>query len=131
MAVPNRVVYSDLPINLSVHPVKKDLTRVTNNDAIKRSVKNLILTSFYERPFRPFVGSNVTSYLFENFTSITEENIEDAIYEVIRNYEPRAELLNVRVNAQPDRNRFSVTIIFRAVNQTEPVEVEFFLNRVR
>lgn len=131
MPLPNRVVYSDLPINLNKHPIRKDLIPVTNEDAVKRSVKNLVLSNYHERPFQPDLGSHVTAYLFENFTPTTEEDIEAAISEVIENFEPRAELLGVNVTARPDQNSFVATIFFRIVNQTDPVEIEVFLERIR
>lgn len=131
MPLPNRVVYSDLPINLTKHPIRKDIIPITNEDAVKRSVKNLVLSNYFDRPFQPDLGSHVRAYLFENFTPATEENIEAAIGEVIENYEPRVELLGVNVTAKPDRNGFVATIFFRIVNQTDPAEVEVFLERVR
>lgn len=131
MSLRSEIVFSDIPVNLDVHPVSRDLLKITNNNSVIRSVRNLVLTKFYERPFQPRLASNVTGLLFENFDPITEENIRDQIEEVIVNYEPRAELLDIRVDARPEQNRFSVSIIFRVVNQTEPVEANIFLERVR
>lgn len=131
MSLRSEVVFSDIPINLDVHPVSGDLLRIMNNAAVSRSVRNLVLTKFYERFFRPRLGSNVTGLLFENFDPITEQEIRDGVEEVIVNNEPRAELLDVRVSSEPKRNRFSVSIIFRPVNRTEPVETTVFLERVR
>ena len=131
MPQPTKELFSDFKTNLTNHPISGDLVRITNLDAIKTSVKNLILTQHFERPFKPFVGSNVTNYLFENFTPLTEEGIRDAIIEVIENYEPRAELLDVRVNEDIDRNGFNVVIIFRGVNNIKPTELSVFLEQIR
>lgn len=131
MPLPNRVVYSDLPINLTKHPIRKDIIPTTNEDAVKRSVKNLVLSNYYERPFQPDLGSHVRAYLFENFTPITEQNIESAISEVIENFEPRVELLGVNVEAKPDQNGFFATIYFRINNINDPAQVEVFLERIR
>ena len=131
MPQPTDILFSDFKLNMTAHPVSQDLTRNTNLDAIKQSVKNIILTQHYERPFRPLLGSNVTHYLFENFDPITAENIKEAITEAIENHEPRAELLDVRVHAKPDENGFTVYIIFRGVGQTDPVQLDIFLEQVR
>lgn len=131
MPLPSEIIYSDIPINLTSHPLTGDITRVTNDEAVKRSVKNLVLSKFYERPFQPFLGSDTTAYLFENFGPLTEQSIEDAIVEVITNYEPRVRIIEVRVNSQPDNNRFDVTLGFTILNRAEPVELDIFLERVR
>jgi len=131
MPTPTDVLFSDFRTNLTVHPITGDLSALTNLDAIKTSVKNLVLTQFYERPFKPNVGSNVTHYLFENFDSVTEENIIEAIKETIENNEPRVVLIDVEVNAEPDNNRFGASIIFRAINNTKPSTLDIFLERVR
>lgn len=124
-------IFSDFKTNFTPHPVTGDLVRITNLEAIKSSVKSLILTKHLERPFKPLVGSNVTHYLFENFTDVTEDNIRSAIIETIENYEPRAELLDVQVNSVPDNNRFVVTIVFRGVNNTKPTQLTVFLEQIR
>ena len=131
MPVPSDILFSDIKQNLTPHPATGDLARNVNLDAIKASVRNLVLTEFYDRPFKPNIGSNVMSYLFEPISPVTEENIGDAITEVIENYEPRAELLNVQVHAYPDDNGYSASIIFRAVNNTQPTQMDIFLERIR
>ena len=131
MTVTVREVFSDFKTNFTIHPVSGDLARDTNLDAIKTSVKNLVLTNRFDRPFRPLLGSGVRENLFELFDALTEENIRDAIIETIENYEPRAELLDVQVNANEDRNNLEVNIIFRAVNNTKPTTLTVFLERIR
>ena len=131
MPAPNEVIYSDFSLNLVTHPVSNDLSRLTNNDAVARSVKNLVLTNFYERPFYPKLGSNVKSYLFELFDSITEDNVRTAIIEVLENHEPRVKVLSVIVKADRDGNSMNVQIVFRVSNQTNPTTTEFNLERIR
>jgi|TARA_Y100000310_G_scaffold201494_1_gene201600 phage baseplate assembly protein W len=131
MPIPSEIIFSDFQLNLTPHPVTRDLVIATNEDAVKRSVKNLILTNFHERPFDPILGSDVTYHLFENFSPITESIIYDGIEEVLQNYEPRVELLNLRVKADEDQNGFNCTIEFRIINQVEPLELDIFIKRVR
>jgi len=131
MPLTTDIVFSDFTTAFTAHPTSGDLVRLTNNDAVVRSVKNIVLTQFYERPFRPNLGSNVTHYLFENFDQGIAEDISNAIKEAIEDNEPRAELLNVHVSEVPDDNRLTVTIIFRIKNNTAPTTVQVFLERVR
>jgi phage baseplate assembly protein W len=123
--------YSDFDMNFIAHPVKKDVVRVTDTEAIKRSVLNLLLTNFYERPFKPELGSRVRELLFENFTPFTEELIEKAILETLENHEPRVRVNAIEVEGSPDENGFRVKVIFFISNAAEPVELNTFLERVR
>ena len=99
--------------------------------AIKRAVKNLIQTNFYERPFRPELGCGVRELLFENFTPMTKIFLQRKIEEVLENYEPRVELQNVAVDDDQDGNRLVVDIYFYIVGVTCPQVVQTFLQRVR
>lgn len=123
--------YSDFDLNFIAHPVRKDVVRVTNVESIKRSVINLLLTNFYERPFKPELGSRVRELLFENFTPFTEELIEKAILETLENHEPRVRVNAIEVKGSPDENGFRVMVRFFIVNVAEPVELNTFLERVR
>ena len=91
------------------------------------------MTDKGERPYQPFLGGNIRSRLFDlasNGLQI-EADIKQDIEDVIRNYEPRAELIDVFVDSNIDGNAINVSIKFRAVNQTDPEVVNFFLTRVR
>ena len=131
MVLPAKELFSDFRTSFAIHPVTGDLVRNTNNDAIKDSVKNLVLTQFYGRPFKPNVGSNVTAYLFDNFDVITEENVAEAIRETIDNNEPRADLLDVQVSFAEDNNSLTATIVFRAKNDVRPTAVDVLVKRIR
>tara|TARA_Y100000296_G_scaffold86905_1_gene128556 strand:- start:2514 stop:2909 length:396 start_codon:yes stop_codon:yes gene_type:complete len=131
MPLTKDIVYSDFNTTFGIHPVSGDLNRLTNDVAVKRSIKNIILTQFYERPFNPDFGSDVRRSLFENFTSFTKETITEAITEAIGNYELRAELLEVYVKDDPDYNRLNATIVFRMKNNTKPTTLQVFLERIR
>lgn len=128
--------YSDLDLDFIAHPTTKDVVKKTGADAIKRSVRNLILTNFYDRPFRSYIGSSAQKILFDNINPLTATFLKNAIIEVINNFEPRVQLVNddnngviVQVNA--DNNGYNVTISFVIVNRSEPVVVSFFLERIR
>ena len=124
-------IYSDLDLNFTRNPVTNDIPKVEDVDAVKRSVKNLIQTNFYERPFHPELGSGVRGLLFENFTPITGIFLKRKIEEIIKNYEPRASLQNVTIDDEPDKNRLKVSIYFYVVATNEPVVVTTFLERLR
>lgn len=123
--------YSDIDLNFNIHPVKKDLSKKTDDEAVKQSLKTLVLTNFYERPFQPNLGSNLFQLLFDNFTPLTRIKLEDAIKEVINNYEPRVSIISVDVNEAPQNNAIDVTIFFNISNQPEPVELNILLKRIR
>jgi len=131
MPVRNEVQYRDFDITFRANPITGQLNILKNNAAVKRALRNLILTDKFERPFRPSFGSTVKQSLFENIDSLTESNVKDAISRAIRDHEPRVELLEVRVNATPENNSLQVTIYFRVQNQAEPDELSLVLERVR
>ena len=123
--------YKDLNLDFARHPVTNDLVKIEDVDAIKRSVRNLINTNFYERPFQPELGCGVRELLFENFTPMTKVFLERKIEEVIVNYEPRVNLQNVAVDDDQDKNRLVVDIYFYVVGVPGPQVVQTFLQRVR
>ena len=123
--------WSDLDLDFIKHPNTKDIVKKTDVEAVKRAVRNLILTNRYERPFHPEIDGGVTRLLFELATPSTKIEIENAIRTVIKNFEPRAEVLDVFVGGDIDRNGFDVTITFRVINHPEPVTIELFLERLR
>jgi phage baseplate assembly protein W len=123
--------YRDLDLDFLPHPATKDVVKKIGVDAIKRSVRNLILTNFYDRPFRHYIGSNVQKLLFENINPITANQIDDAIRNVLNNYEPRIEITDVKVVMMNDQNAYAVSINFIIKNTSTPVIFNFFLERIR
>ena len=125
--------YSDFQTNFTIHPIKKDLTRLVNEDAVKRSIKNILLTNHYERPFRPRFGANLRKYLFENIDPVVTKHIENDILTAIENYEPRANIVDITVTSNPDNNAINVSIIFSTINslQTVTLNTLITLDRVR
>jgi phage baseplate assembly protein W len=123
--------YSDLDLDFIAHPMTKDVVVKTGADAIKRSVRNLVLTNFYEKPFRPGIGSNAVKLLFDNITPLVANFLENAITEVIKNYEPRVEVLRVTVVPDYDNNGYTARLDFVILNRNEPLTTTIFLERVR
>lgn len=124
-------VYRDLDLSFNIHPVKKDVTKHLNEYAVINSVKNLISTNFFERPFRPQIGSGLRSLLFENVDPIISAQIERAIQETITNYEPRVQIEDVTATAYPDDNRYNISMTFFVINNPNPITIDFFLERIR
>jgi len=133
MATINRKVrtFTDLNLTFDKHPLTADVLTRVDDDAVKNSIKNLVLTKNFERPFHPEIGSQVTNLLFENFTPITVELVKKTIITVISTYEPRARLIDVRVAETNDPNEIAITIEFMTINTTRPITVTTFLYRVR
>ena len=123
--------WADLDLDFTAHPVTKDIVLKKDVEAVKRSIRNLILTNRYDRPFQPNIDGGVTRHLFELSTPHTIHNIESAIKNCIYNYEPRAEVINVFVAGDLDNNGFNVSLTFRVINTPDPVTVELFLERLR
>jgi hypothetical protein len=123
--------FKDLDLNFTAHPVKKDVSKRTDEYAITNSIKNLVLTNFYERPFQPTIGSNVRRLLFDNLDVLTASSLEREIAECIKNFEPRAQVIRVDAQPDPDNNRYQIELQFFIVNLTVPVTINFYLERVR
>lgn len=124
-------VYSDLTKDMYRHPVSFDVTRKTNEEAVKESIKNLILTDRGERLMQPNVGGDVRRLLFENWMPGSTKVAEERIRKVIETYEPRAELLDVSVIGLPDLNSAQINITF-AINMIEnPISFTIMVERIR
>ena len=123
--------YTDLDLNFTIHPVRKDINTHKNEYAIINSVKNLVLTNHYERPFQPEIGSNIRRLLFENVDTVTAAQIEREITETVENFEPRVQVSKVTAAADPDNNGYKVTLEFFVINNANPITINFFLERIR
>ena len=124
-------IFKDLNLDFQQNTATKDIQKLTDVESVKRSVKNLINTNHYEKPFHPEIGSNLRAMLFELMSPQMNHLISKQIENLINNYEPRCN--QVEVFAQPmfDRNGYSVQISFMVNNHQEPVIVESFLERLR
>ena len=124
--------YTDLDLFFGSKTVSKDINKVTDIQAVKRSIRNLVLTNHYEKPFHPEIGSGVRGILFEPMTPLTAHILTRKIEDVIENFEPRAKLISVRAQPNLDRNEYECTIEFFVVNApTELVDLTVFLERLR
>ena len=124
--------YRDLDLFFSKKQGSDDVNKVTDIEAVKRSVRNLVLTNFYEKPFHPEIGSGVRDMLFENMSPVTAVVLARKVEDVIENFEPRARLTSVRALPNLDRNEYEVTIEFFVVNApTELVDMTVFLEVLR
>ena len=124
-------IYKDLDLNFTRNPVTNDILRIEDVDTVKRSVRNLVQTNFYERPFHPELGCGIRGLLFENYSPIIGIFLKRKIAEVINRYEPRVSLVNVTLDDDPDRNRLKVSLYFYVQNIPDQVVVETFLQRLR
>ena len=124
--------YRDLDLFFSRKNGTNDIEKITDVEAVKRSIRNLVLTNFYEKPFHPEIGSGIRDMLFENMTPITAVVLARKVEDVIENFEPRARLISVRSLPNLDRNEYEVTIEFFVVNTpTELVDMTIFLEVLR
>ena len=125
-------IYKDLNLNFTANPVTGDVATITDVNAVKRSVRNLLLTNHYDRPFHPEIGSNISQLLFENFGIITGTMLSKEIEDMITNYEPRAMVETVETFPVPDTNTYDVRIYFYVENMpAELVEFSTLLEAVR
>jgi len=123
--------YRDLDLNFTAHPVKKDVSLHLNEKAVINSVKNLVSTNFYERPFQPELGSSIRALLFEPVDSVFGASIERRLFDVVNNYEPRVSVESIIAIPAPDENGYRVTMTFYIVNLPNPITINFFLQRIR
>ena len=123
--------FRDIDLDFARNAVTNDVNVVEDIIAVKRAVKNLVQTNFYERPFQPELGCGIRELLFENFTPMTKVFLERKIEEVLINYEPRVDLQSVQVDDDQDGNRLVVDIYFYVIGVPGPQQVQTFLQRVR
>ena len=127
----NTRIFSDLDLNFTAHPVTKDITRRYDDNAIKQSVKNLLLTRNYERPFHSEIGSPIRQLLFDNPGPMFNVMLKRAVIDVINNFEPRVNIIDVRVDDYSDANQVYVTLEFSIVNTERPLTLDLALERTR
>lgn len=123
--------YSDLDFRFTKHPVTKDIVLGYDEQAVIRSVRNILLTNHYEVPFNSSFGSNIRKLLFEPVSPIFSNLIKREIEDSIKNFEPRVQLDTVEVIPSLDENFYRVNISFYLINSTEPISIDFMLERLR
>ena len=124
-------IYKDLNLDFQQNTATKDIQKMLDVESVKRSVRNLINLNHYEKPFHPEIGSNLRGMLFEIITPQMTHFIGKQIELLIKNYEPRCKLVEVKNKPNLERNGYSVSISFYVVNHSQPVQVETFLERLR
>ena len=123
--------WSDLDLSLTLHPIRKDIMPLQDDAALRNSIKNLLLTNFYERPFNMGIGANMRALLFEPADSITRIAIRDNIARTISDHEPRVELIYIKVDDQADSNAYNIIVKFRIKEYDSEDKVEIVLRRIR
>ena len=131
MAIRNTRQYSDFNLLFSTHPATGDVIRRTDEDAVKQSLRNLISTRHYERPFHPEIGCQLHGLLFENFNPVTVQVMKKTIFDTIDKFEPRVTVLEVRLREKPDDNEIVCDIVFRLNNSDRPITLTTLITRVR
>ena len=124
-------LFSDFLNDLTPHPITKDLGRLKNEQAIKQSMKNIVLTSLGERFFQPTIGSDVYNSLFEPNDIIMEENLRNAVTNALRFHEPRVNVIQVIVSSFPEEDRVAFNVIFSIINSIQVQNLNLILRRVR
>ena len=123
--------YSDLDLDFQINPITGDINKKKGVDAVKRSLRNLIFTSYYERPFNSSLGSDVPKLLFDNVDLVTASLLEDALKRLINIYEPRVQLTSLVVFADIDNHGFNVQMEYIILNTETPATFNIFLERIR
>ena len=123
--------WSDLDLSLKIHPVRKDLNVLRDDNAVKNAIKNLLVTNAFERPFQPQLGANLRGLLFEPADAITRIAIKENIRNVIKDYEPRVKVLSIAINDLSDQNAYRLTVKFLIKEYDTQDSVEILLRRLR
>jgi phage baseplate assembly protein W len=123
--------FSDLNLLFSAHPVTLDVVKKVDEEAVKASIKNLLSTKNYERPFHPEIGCQIYSLMFENFTPVVRQVMLKTISDAIEKFEPRAQLLDVRIREKQDDNALDIEVIFKIINSDKPITFRTAITRVR
>jgi len=127
----NTRTFSDLNLLFSVNPSTRDVTKRINEEAVKASVRNLIQTKNFERPFHPEIGCQVNNLLFENLTSPVYQLTKKTIFDVLEKFEPRIVVIDVLAQQRPDNNEIEVTLVFKIINNERPITLKTTIQRVR
>lgn len=123
---------TDLDIAFGIHPLSKDLRKKNDIEAIKQSIKTLVLLNHYEKPFHPDIGCDIYKSMFEMFEgSFTKQMMENHIKKVVSTYEPRAQLQKIEIDVQEDNNFIGITIWFIPKSEVDVYSVDIFLRILR
>lgn len=123
--------FADFNMLFTASPATGDITKKVDEEDIKTSIRNLISTKNYERPFHPEIGCQLFALLFENFTSVTSQVMKKTIFDAINKFEPRVNVLDVKLTETQDQNNLDVSITFSILNTERPVTLNTTIQRVR
>lgn len=123
--------FTDFNTSLAVHPVNGDLSLKNDFDAVKQSIKNIVMTDKLERPMQPHIGCDIRRSLFENFSPQTVMMAKQQITEAIEQFEPRANLINIQASPDEDNNLLNISIVFSLINNEREENLSLVLERVR
>jgi phage baseplate assembly protein W len=127
----NTRLFSDINLNFRSHPATADVVKVEDEEAVKSAIRNLISTKNFDRPFHPEIGCGIHQLLFENFTPLTLQLARKAVEDILKAYEPRADIIDIIVSNTEDQNELTITVIFKIVNSDKPIKVTTLINRNR
>lgn len=131
MAQTLKKIYTDIDFSFTRTPGRNDIALSFDEMAVIRSIRHLLLTKNYERPFQPALGSQLNSLLFEPISTLTANQIRSEIENTIRNHEPRVNLVQVTINEDPDNNKYDVGLEFFIGNNSSPTAINLILERTR
>jgi len=123
--------FRDLDLSLKIHPIRKDIIPLKDDNAIKNAVRNLLISNFFERPFQPSLGANLRGLLFEPAGGITEMNLRENIERVLIRHEPRIEVIQIIIKNLEDQNAYNCVVVFKIKEDDTEESVEIILRRLR
>lgn len=126
-----KYVYRDINLAFEKHPLTGDVVSATDVEAIKKSLRNLVMTDLYDVPFNPEKGTSLNGSLFENFTPITTEFLKTKIKEMIDLYEPRIQVQKIVIFQKDDQHTLEVTIHFKILDLNRFEDITIFVERTR
>jgi len=130
--VAKKDLYSDLNLQFTPHPITGDVTRKTDTDAVRRSVRNIVMTNYYERPFKPGFGGNLIGLLFNLDTERGLEKVSEKLTKTIETFEPRVKNVTIRVNNEGmNTNTLELTIFYNIINGSKNQELSLTVSRAR
>ena len=121
--------YRDFDMDFGAHPAHGDIDTTKKTTAINRSIKNIIRTNRFERLFQPTIEGGLSALLFENFSALTNSRIQSAVEHAISRFEPRADVLDVTVKAEPDENGYNISVTYIPDNDIKETNLEVYLER--
>jgi len=127
----NTTRFKDIDLDFLAHPVTGDVVQKTNKESIKQSLKNLVLMGRFDKPFQPELSGNIRNLLFEPDSPLTKVEMRKSIFDVVKRYEPRVNLLDVRVLHNIAENSYGVTITYQVVNSPQVEDLTLTMERLR